>query len=151
MSQTVEVNLYKNYSDPFVVHKKLVSIATVYCQITEEAPLDSLELLLDMRNDISDINYCRIDTFGRNYFCTPKIVNGNQIRLQCESDPLTSFWSSFSSSPCIAERSTSAMNPELVDDLLPFKPQPKYIRRKIATGFTPSSSGGCYILTMGGK
>ena len=151
MSQTVAVVLYKNYSDPFVVHKRLTSIATVYCQITEETPLDSLELLLDMRSDIDEINYCRIEEFGRYYFCTPKVVNGNQIRLSCESDPLTSFWNSFSGSSCIAERSTSNPNPELIDDLLPFKPQPKFSYRTMGTGFTPSSSSGRYILTIGGK
>ena len=151
MSQTVEVKLYNNSSDPFVVHKSISLIATVYCQFTESTPIDAPELLLDMRSGFKNFNYCYIPEFGRYYYCYPEIVNGNQMRLRCESDPLMSFWSSAQGSNCIAERSTSAPNTELVDELLPFKNTPKYIRRKMATGFSPSSSGGCYILTVGGK
>ena len=147
----IEVKLYQNYSDPYKVHKNISLIATVQCEVTEEQEADSLELLLDMKNDIKQFNYCYIEKYGRYYFCTPKIVNGNQMRLICESDPLSSFWSSMASSPCIAERSTSHPNANLTDEMLPFKPQPIYIRRTLSTGFTPTSSGGCYILTVGGK
>ena len=148
---SVSVNLYNNYSDPFVVYKNKTLITTVNCEITESSSVDSPELLLDMRSGVKNFNYCYIPEYGRYYFCVVTIENGNQMRLQCSSDPLSSFWDSIRTSPCIAERSTSNPNPELVDDMLPFKPQPKYIRRKMATGFTPSSSGGTYILTVGGK
>ena len=147
----IEVKLYQNYSDPYKVHKNISLIATVQCEVTEEQEADSLELLLDMKSNIKQFNYCYIEKYGRYYFCTPKVVNGNQMRLICESDPLSSFWSSMASSPCIAERSTSHPNANLTDEMLPFKPQPIYIRRTLSTGFTPTSSGGCYILTVGGK
>lgn len=146
-----EVKLYQNYSDPYKVHKNISLIATVQCEITEEQEIDSLELLLDMQSNIKQFNYCYIAKYGRYYFCTPKIINGNQMRLICESDPLSSFWSSMMGSQCIAERSTSHPNPDLPDDMLPFKPQPRLVRRYLRTGFTPTSSGGCYILTVGGK
>lgn len=151
MSQTVEVKLYNNYSDPFVVHKSMSLLATVYCQFTENTPIDAPELLLDMRSDIKNFNYVYIEEFGRYYYCVPQIVNGNQMRLVCESDPLTSLWGSYSSSNCVAERSTSSPNPDIIDDMLPFKSQPKYIRRKMATGFSPTAGSGSYILTVGGK
>lgn len=151
MSQTVEVKLYSNSSDPFVVHKSITLKNTVYCQFTESTPIDSPDLLLDMRNGIKDFNYCYIEEFGRYYYCYPETVNGNQMRLRCESDPLMSFWNSAMYSNCVAERSTSSPNPDIVDEMLPFNSIPKYIRRKMANGFTPSSSGGCYILTVGGK
>ena len=147
----VTVKLYKNSSDPFVVHKNLNLIATKTCEITKEASVDNLEILLDNAAGLQDINYAHIDKYSRYYFAVPRVNNGNQITMQLSSDPLTSFWGSVSTSPCIAERSTSAPNPEITDDLLPFKNQPKYIFRKMQTGFTPTSSGGCYILTVGGK
>ena len=148
----IEVKLYQNYSDPFVIHKKLSLVDTVNCELTEVCELDAPELLLDMNEtDIAKYNYCYIQTFGRYYFCHTQVVNGNQMRIICESDPLTSFFSDYANSSCIAERSSSNYNPEMVDDLLPFKSQPFYDFRTLETGFTPSSSGGCYILTVGGK
>lgn len=148
---SVEVRLYQNYSDPFKVHKNISLLKTVQCEITESNDIDSPTLLLDMENNPKQFNYCYIPEYGRYYFCNPKIENGVYMRLECASDVLMSFWDSFSGSKCIAERSTSHPNPDLVDEMLPFKPQPRLIRRYLDTGFTPTSSGGCYILTVGGK
>lgn len=147
----VTVTLYSNKSDPFVVHKKLSLVATCTCQITDSVDVDELNLLLDMSSSINTCNYARIDLFDRYYFLTPGVMNGNQMIMHAVSDPLTSFWNSFSASECIAERSSSHPNPELSDEMLPFKPQPKMIVRQLATGFSPTSTGGCYILTVGGK
>ena len=147
----VTISLYQNFSDPFVVHKRKTLVKTCTCQITGSVNVDEMDLELDMDAAVNTCNYAHIDSFSRYYFLTPGIKNGNQMIMHAVSDPLTSFWGSYSGSPCIAERSTSAPNPELVDELLPFKDTPKYIRRKMATGFEPSSSGGCYILTVGGK
>lgn len=147
----VTVKLYQNFSDPFVVNKKKTLIATCTCQITDSVDVDELTLLLDMNADLNKCNYCTIDSFSRSYFCSPGVVNGNQMTMRCESDPLSSFWSTMSNSTCIAERSTSHQNPELVDELLPFKNKPVMSIRSIGESFQPSSSGGCYILTLGGK
>lgn len=148
---SVEVRLYQNYSDPCKVKKKISLIKTVQCEITEANDIDAPTLLLDMENNPKQFNYCYIPEYGRYYFCTPKIENGVHMRLECTSDVLMSFWNSALNSSCVAERSTSHPNPDLPDDMLPFKPQPKYVRRYLSTGFTPTSSGGCYILTVGGK
>ena len=147
----IEVRLYNNFSDPTVVYKKLELVDTVQCEITKECNLDAPELLLDMDVDLPKYNYCYIEAFGRYYFCKPKIQNGNQMVIECDSDPLSSFWNDISKSDCIAERSTSHRNSDLVDDMLPFKPNPRLSFSTIGGGFTPSSSGGCYILTLGGK
>ena len=147
----VTVSLYQNFSDPFVVHKNKTLVKTCTCQITKNVDVDELDLELDMDSGINTCNYAYIDTFSRFYFLTPGVINGNQMVMHAVSDPLSSFWNSYSASNCIAERSTSNPNSDLVDELLPFKPQPKYVRRKMSTGFEPSSTGGCYILTVGGK
>ena len=147
----VTVLLYSNKSDPFVVHKKLTLVKTCTCQITDSVDVDELDLELDMDSSLNTCNYAHIDSFDRYYFLTPGVKNGNQMIMHATSDPLTSFWDSLSGSECIAERSSSHPNPELADEMLPFKPQPKMIVRQLATGFTPTSLGGCYILTVGGK
>ena len=147
----VTIQLYENTSDPFVVHKNITLKKTCICQMTQSFDVDELDLELDMDSTINLCNYAYIEMFSRYYFLTPGVKNGNQMVMHAVSDPLSSFWNTAKASSCIAERSTNAKNTELVDDMLPFKTQPKYIIRKIGLGFTPSSSGGCYILTVGGK
>lgn len=147
----VEIKLYQNFSESFTVHKKKTLIKTCTCQITESVDVDEMDIELDMDSRINTCNYAYIDSFSRYYFLTPGVKNGNQMIMHAVSDPLSSFWSSLSQSECIAERSTSAGNPYLEDNMMPFKPRPTYIRRTVGSGFTPSSSGGCYILTVGGK
>lgn len=147
----VTIKLYSNSSDPFVVNKNLTLKKTCTCQITESVDVDELDLTLDMDASLNLCNYAHIDLFGRYYFLTPGVKNGNQMVMHATSDPLSSFWNSYSKSKCIAERSTSNQNPQIEDEMLPFKPKPRFIRRTVGQGFTPSSSGGCYILTVGGK
>lgn len=149
MALTIE--LYNNFSDPTVVHKKMSLVATCTCEITQSVDVDEMDLLLDMDSNVNTCNYAYIADFGRYYFLTPGIINGNQMIMHASSDPLTSFWGSYSASQCVAERSSSHGNANLPDELLPFKPNPKIIVRQLATGFTPTSTGGCYIITIGGK
>ena len=148
---SLTIDLYNNLSDPTVVHKKKSFVKTCTCEITKSIDVDEMDLLLNMDTSVNTCNYAYIPTFGRYYFLTPGIENGNQMIMHASSDPLTSFWSSYSASECVAERSSSHGNPDLVDELLPFKPMPKIIVRQLATGFSPTTTGGCYILTVGGK
>ena len=147
----ITINLYQNFSDPAFVHKKKTLVKTCTCQITDSVDVDEMDLLFDMDSDLNKCNYAYIETFSRFYFLTPGVRNGNQMTMRAVSDPLTSFWSSYSASQCVAERSTSHPNPLIADEMLPFKAHPTLDIRQLATGFTPSSSGGCYILTVGGK
>lgn len=147
----VTISLYQNFSDPTFVNKKKTLVKTCTCQITESVDVDELDLLFDMDPSLNICNYAYIDLFQRYYFLVPGVRNGNQMTMRATSDPLSSFWSSYSNSECVAERSTSHQNPELVDDLLPFKSKPALSVRAIGQSFNPSSSGGCYILTLGGK
>ena len=147
----VSITLYQNFSDPTFVHKKKSLVKTCTCQITESVDVDEMDLLFDIDSSLNVCNYAYIDSFKRYYFLTPGVRNGNQMSMRATSDPLSSFWDSYSASPCVAERSTSHPNPDLPDPLLPFKPKPVLDVRQLPTGFTPLSSGGCYILTVGGK
>lgn len=148
---SVLVKLYQNYSDPNVVRKNLSFVKDINCEMTGEVAVDSLELICDIDNDVNSINYCYIPTFSRYYFVTPAVINGKQMRLSCISDPLSSFWNSFKNSPCIAKRSSSNFNPYIEDPYVVKLPTCKIVARRTAAAFTPSGSGGCYILTLGGK
>lgn len=146
------ITFYNNSSDPRIVRKNLSTIATYNnVQVTADMGIESPTILINMFSGIQNCNYCYISEFGRYYYLSPNVVNGNQVTFSGEVDVLMSFYNRFSSSDCIAERSSNAANNELEDKMLPFKSRPKYIYRKLSTGFKPSSSGGCYILTLGGK
>ena len=146
----VTVKLYSNKSDPNVVHKNITLVSTHTCQLTSSCSVDSPEILLNISSPAS-FNYMKIEEFNRYYYVNVNIINGNQMLISGSTDVLMSFWNSFRNSSCIAQRSTSHQNPEIEDEMLPFKAQPRYIYRKSSFAFTPSSSGGCYILTVGGK
>lgn len=147
----VTVKLYNNFSDPNVVHKNISLAASYTCQVTSSCSLDSPEILLNINSPLPSFNYMYIPEFGRYYYANVNIVNGNQMLISGNTDVLMSFWNSFRNSQCVAQRSSSHQNPELEDELMPFKAQPKYIYRRSGFAFTPSSSGGCYVLTLGGK
>lgn len=148
---SVNIKLYQNLSDPLKVHKNKTLLKTCACEITESVDVDEMNVLLDMDVNMYKVNYAEIESFGRFYFATPGASNGNQMKIHLLSDPLSSFWNSASGSYCIAERSTSHQNPELVDDMLPFKSKPVLSIRAIGDSFSASTSGGCYIFTLGGK
>lgn len=121
-------------------------------QATEVINIETPSLLINRDDTVIGFNYAYIPKFNRYYFLNSmEVVNGNQFRINLESDPLMSFKDAILSSPCIAKRSSSAVNPELEDNEAAFKTIPSKINRKMAVGFTPSASGGCYILTLGGK
>lgn len=147
----VTVKLYQNHSDPNVVYKSITLISTNNCQLTGGCQLDAPVLLLDMQSNIKNFNYMYIEEFGRYYHCIATIVNGNQMQIIGWTDVLMSFWNQFKNSQCVAQRSSNMGNPEIEDELMPFESQPEYIYRRSSFAFTPSSSGGCYILTVGGK
>ena len=147
------IRLLNTSSDENVVNKSYTTIATLNAsQANEEISIDAPEVIINYNASYLACNYAKIDEFNRFYFVRSKrVINGNQLAFTLDSDVLMSFKSSILSSQCIAGRSTSHPNMELVDDLVPFKPIPTRYYRKLGTAFTPSASGGSYVLTVGGK
>lgn len=120
-------------------------------QAADELNIESPDILIDYDASYLACNYVYIQDFSRYYDVTGKVVvNGNQIRMSLLSDVLASF-PDIKTSPCIAGRSTSHPNHNLVDPLVAFKPIPKRSVRTIGDAFTPGASDGSYILTVGGK
>lgn len=148
-----DVKIYNNSSDPRKVHKSLTLLKTYAdLKVTSENGVEAPTLKLEMFADIHKANYAYIGKYGRYYFLHPTVDNGNTVTFTCESDPLSTFWNTYSGSQCVAERSTSNPNPEIVDEMLPFKSQPKIIYRKLTgASFTPGANTGSYVLCIGGK
>lgn len=148
----MNVVLYNNSSSNNTVHKRLSQIGTVDCDVYEDCSISSPTLRLSMTDAMISANYCYIAKFGRYYYITDKtIIDGSILIVSTHVDVLMSHWSSFSTSPCIAKRSSSHPNINIPDEYNVYKSQSKFIRRKDSNKFNPSSTGGCYILTLGGK
>ena len=148
------ITLYKCGSERNVINKSLATVvkSATAIEATEIINIETPDVLMDMDVNILGCDYAYINNFSRYYYINSiEVVNGNQVLLHLESDPLMSFKGDILTSKCIAKRSTSNINPEIEDNQAAFKNIPKRIHFKMSTGFTPSSSGWCYVLTLGGK
>ena len=152
MANEISLRLYSNSSANNVIYKRKTQIgSTLTGQLKENVEMSHVVIHIPYIDNYASVNYAYIPEFKRYYYVTVEVLNGGRLKLTMKSDALSSFWGYYRSSPCIAKRSTSNYNPNIKDDVLAFKPQPVIIRRKTSAKFTPSSSGGCYILTIGGK
>lgn len=147
------IKLLRTSNDENVINKSYTTIADLNAsQANEELSIDAPEIIINYDPAYLQCNYCQISEFNRFYYVRNKsVINGNQLRFSLESDPLMSFKSSILGSKCIAARSTSAPNMNIVDPLVSFLPVPERKYTRINTAFTPSASGGSYVLTIGGK
>lgn len=148
----ITLTLYNNSSGQNVVYKSKTQVGqSMTGQLIENVNMEHVVLHVPYFNDYSSVNYAYIPEFKRYYYVSIEVMNGGRLKLTMKSDALSSFWGNFQYSQCIAKRSTSNYNNQIRDDVIAFNSKPTIIRRKTTSKFTPSSSGGCYILTIGGK
>ena len=147
----MQITLYNSSSMPNVINKAKTVIETLQGDLKENVNRENVVVTIPYTSAYASINYAYIPEFERFYFVSVDCIDGQRLRLTMHSDALSSFWNRYKYSPCIAKRSSSNYNPAIRDDMIAFKPEPIIIRRKTSAKFTPSSSGGCYILTMSGK
>ena len=147
------IKLLNTSSDENVVNKSYSTIATLAAsQANDEIKIDAPEIIINYDASYLACNYVKIDEFNRFYYVREKsVINGNQLRFSLESDPLMSFRTAILNSQCIAGRSTSHPNMELVDPLVAFKPVPERKYTTMGTAFTPGANTGSYLLTIGGR
>lgn len=134
-----------------VVHKQMTTLKTITGYLKENAFMENVVTNVEYFPDYYQCNYAYIPEFHRYYYVRVELIDGGQVRLIMKSDALTSFYDGYKNSKIIAKRSSTNCNPNIVDTASPFKPQPKVIHRRTSTGFNPTSSGYCYVLTLGGK
>lgn len=146
----MQITLYNNFSAENVVHKTKTLLTTLNGDLLENTNMERVVVTIPYNANYNLINYAYIPEFKRFYFVAVDVLVGQLLRLTMQSDPISSFYESYKKSQCIARRSSSNVNTDIVDNKLPFKPQPKFIFRKCGTAFTPTSSGNCYVLTLGG-
>lgn len=151
MAEPITVIFYNNYSANNVVNKQKTQITSMSGQLKQNVDMEKVVLTVPYFAGYASVNYARIAEFNRYYYCTIEVCKGGILTVKMVSDPISSFFSMYKNSPCIAKRSACVENPDIVDETTVWSPQPKIIHRKIGTPFTPTSTGNCYVLTLGGK
>lgn len=148
----MRIVLYKSPGERNIINRRLTTVKDMQTiETTDDINIEEPVLKLDRDDSIIGFDYAYIPKFNRYYFLTDFVVTGATFTITLVSDPLMSFKSAILSSPCIAKRSTSNINPEIEDKQVAFKNIPKRIYRRMPGGFNPSASGGSYVLTLGGK
>lgn len=146
------ITLYKSPGERNLLNRRLSLVKEMQTiETTDEINIEEPVLKLNRDDDIIGFDYAYIPKFKRYYFLQDFVITGATFTITLLSDPLMSFKSAILSSPCIAKRSSSNINPEIEDKQVAFKNIPKRIYRRMPGGFNPSASGGTYVLTLGGK
>ena len=151
MATQISVTLYNTSSAHNVVRKQKTELRTMTGVLKENCYMERITMNVTYFADYYRCNYAYIPEFHRYYYVTVELMDGGQVRLIMKSDALSSFYDGYKNSKVIAKRSSTNCNPNIVDTASPFKPQPKILTTKCNFEFTPSSTGYCYVLTMGGK
>ena len=150
-AKTITVTLMNTSSAHNVVHKQNTTLKTISGKLKEDTYMEQITMNVEYFEDYYRCNYAYIPEFHRYYYVRVELLDGAQVRLVMKSDALSSFYDGYKNSKIIAKRSSSNCNPNIIDTASPFKPQPRIIHRRTAFGFTPSSTGRCYVFTLGGK
>ena len=150
-ARNITVTLYNTSSAHNVVKKQKTQLREISGHLKENAYMERITMNVTFFEDYYKCNYAYIPEFHRYYYVTVELIEGNQIRLIMKSDALSSFYDGYKNSKVIARRSSSNCNPNIVDTASPFKPQPAVIDTACDFHFTPTSTGYCYVLALGGK
>ena len=101
----MEVKLYTNYSENFVIGKSISLLETVQCTIKDSLSVEKPILRLQYSGNIKKVNYVYIEELKRYYFVKEKYtLTGERYELHCDIDVLESFKDSILSLLCIVDK-----------------------------------------------
>ena len=102
----MEIILYKNWSDPNVLTKRLDILASESAQPYGEIDISSPELVLSdvPRSVLNKVNYCYIPELERYYTATITLTNNGMYLLSGSVDVLMSFKDEILTIPAIIDR-----------------------------------------------
>lgn len=95
-----------------------------------------------------NINYCYIPDFGRYYFINDYIIDGDTVTLKLHVDVLYTYRDQILHSQCIAARSSSHYNVNLIDNMIQAEEGYRYNISQLPYEFNPAN--GSYILAVTG-
>lgn len=146
----MQLLLYNNSSQPNKVHKNKTLVTTLEGEVKENVNIEAPTFTVPYFEGFNNVNYAYIPDLGRYYFVNVEVLVGKLIHLTMKSDALSTFWGSYSNSPCIARRSSSAPDYRLIDNRVISLPNPQIVYRRTNCALTLSTQNN-YVLTLTGK
>lgn len=108
----MDIVLYRNWSDPNVLVKRLDILATESAQPYGEIDITAPELVLSdvPESVLNKVNYCYIPELERYYTANISLTNSGMYLLSCSIDVLMSFKDEILSIPAIIDRQEDPAN-----------------------------------------
>lgn len=145
------INLLKNKSDPKKVYKNIETLRSgVDLQLFGDCSIENPVFLISTSNIVPDCNYIEVPAWGRKYFATVTIKDGDRAIISCKSDTLSNFFTACGNSPIIARRSSSRPDYRIEDNRVLKLKEPAILVKRVNASL-PLSSNFNYVLTMTGK
>lgn len=143
------LTLYKNNSEQNAVTKSLTQVQTMTGTLRNGTSIIDPVILVSDVNNISGVNYCKINEFNRYYFINNiKSVNNNLWELSCHVDVLQSYADEIRAQSGIVERQENYFNLYLNDgNTFQVYQNPQIATIKFPSGFTDP----CFIIAIAGS
>lgn len=142
------LSIYKNNSSVDTLNKSLSLVSSLECDIAQEYDIYNPIFLVD-ENLVLTGNYAFCSELSLYYYITGQSIKGHLLNVTCECDYLMSFKNKILNGFCIAERSSSNYNMDLIDPLIPNKPLSNYYYLKFPYEFKPDRAN--IIMQIGGN
>lgn len=152
---------YTNYSESNVMAKDIRQIGNaVTVKPTEQLDIENPSFIVNYSAALLACNYVHVSDYGRFYFAKVRTKPGNELIIECTSDPLMSFASQILNCDILATRAESIGQPtHYKDSMLPVYPSKKNVTSIIMphsaaplSGDLSVSATNCYLLTvLGGQ
>lgn len=152
---------YTNYSESNVMVKDIRQIVNaVTVKPTEQLDIENPSFIVNYSAALLACNYVYVSDYGRFYFAKVRTKPGNELIIECISDPLMSFRSAILNCDCMAMRAESFGAPtHYQDNQLPVYPSKKNVTSIIMQqqaaplyGTLDTNATDCYLLTvLGGQ
>lgn len=152
---------YTNYSESNVMAKDIRQIVNaVTVKPTEQLDIENPSFIVNYSAALLACNYVYVSDYGRFYFAKVRTKPGNELIIECTSDPLVSFRSAILNCDCMAMRAESFGAPtHYQDNQLPVYPSKKNVTSIIMQqqaaplyGTLDTNATDCYLLTvLGGQ
>lgn len=142
------IDFYKNTVPKNRLYRRLTGHLTSQGYLKEATDILNPVITVAYNAYHININYCYIPDFGRYYFIKDYVIDGDTITLYLHVDVLNTYRAQILNSQCIAARSSSHYNVNLIDNMIQAEEGYRYNISQLPYEFDPST--GSYILMVTG-
>lgn len=157
----MQITAYINSSENNVIEKQLTQIGNTFTvKPTDQLDIETPNFVVNYSAALLACNYIYATDYGRFYFAKVRTKPGNEMIIECESDPLMSFKTQILACDILAQRAESLGKPtQYRDSMLPVYPSKKNVTSivmqhsaALLSNDLDADASNCYLLTvLGGQ